>query len=154
MVKQEIDWLELMVQVLIEKFKPGQLISHHYLAKMLNIKKPVYKNYETQSDFEKALEKAQFKYMEMVDKLRWEILEKQYLYLRNVRGDGYIFLNPKDQTTFAKKQAMETVYKGLKTGAIIMQHIRYDALTQDEKRKNADELAKLGQLHQMIKTHK
>jgi hypothetical protein len=147
------EW-EKLIDKLSEKFEPGELISHDYLKRVLFIDNPKFEDFETQSEFVEALNLVQFEYMSLVDKLRWDILDRHKLYLRNIRGDGYVFLIPAEQTEFAKAQTMDTIRKELKRGFLILQNIRFAALSQDQKRMNADEMAKLGQLSQLLKVLK
>lgn len=141
-----------IIDELLDKFAPGELITHDYLEKLFLLRELHYDDFESQGEFLNAVKLLQFEYMTLVDKLRWDILEHHKLYLKNIRGDGYSFLIPKEQTDFAKEQAMTGIKKEMKKGFLILQNIRRDELTIDDRRRNADELAKLGQLQQILST--
>jgi len=146
----EQEWEKLMENLSV-KFNYGEIITHQYLKKVFFLADPDFEEFETQEEFVEAINLVQFEYMSLVDKLRWDMLKKYKLYLRNIRGDGYTFLLPEEQTDFAQKQTMESVKKEMKRGILILKNIKFNSLSQEDKRKNADELAKFGQLQQLLK---
>jgi hypothetical protein len=149
----EEQWVKLMNK-LIEKYQPGDLIPHFVMRKMLFIETPNYNDFETQYEFVEAIQLMQFEYMSLVEKLRTDILDTHKLYLKNVRGDGYAFLPTNEQTDYAKQRTMDGIRKEMKRGITIMQNIRFAALTQEQKKSNADELAKIAQLQHLMKAFK
>lgn len=148
---EDDEWFNLMDK-LVANYKPGELIPHENLKNLFLIKEPVFKDFDSQEEFLEAVKLLQFEYMTMIDKLRWDILENYKLYLRSIKGDGYSFLPANEQTDFAKKQTMESIRKEMASGVMIMKNLRFEDINPDERRKNADELAKLGQLHQILKS--
>lgn len=146
----EKEW-EVLIDNIVETYFPNDLISHKRLSEIFYLPDPVYKDYASQDEFMEAVKLQQFEYMTLVDKLRWDILKQHKLYLQNVRGDGYSFVPPGDQTDFAKCQTMEKITKHNRRGMLILKNIRYNALSADQRRHNSDEVAKLGQLSQMLK---
>lgn len=149
----EKEWQDLML-ILVERYKPGELITHDYLKKLFMLENPVFADYNSQDEFVEALNLVQFEYMTVIDKLRWDMLKYHKCYLRNVRGDGYVFIPSKEQTDFAKKQTMEAVKKEMKRGIMILKNVNTNGLDMDDRRRNSDELAKLSQLDHMIKIMK
>lgn len=149
----EDEWVTLTNNI-VERFEPGVLISHEYLKKIFYLIEPKIEDFKDQYEFIETIKLIQFEYMTLVDKLRVDILETHKLYLRNIRGEGYQFLLPKEQTDFAKKQTMDSINKEMKRGELILRNVKYSSLSADDRRKNTDELAKIGQLSQMIKTVK
>jgi hypothetical protein len=145
----EKEWSDLLDK-LVELYPQGDLIPHYKLEKLFLLSQPNYHEFDSQDDFLQAVRLLQFEYMTLIDKLRWDILEKHKLYLRNIRGDGYTFLPTSEQTEYAKKQTMDGIKKEMKRGLLILQNIKRNKLTADQRRKNSDELAKLGQLKQIM----
>lgn len=146
----EEQWKKLMADI-ADKYQPGELIPHHYLRKVFVITTPSFDEFESQDEFIEAVQLQQFEYMSLVEKLRDDILDEFKMYMKNVRGDGYTFLIPEEQTEYAKARTMQGIRKEMKRGFAIMQNVRFNSLTTDKKRQNADELAKLGQLQHLLK---
>ena len=146
----EREW-EQLIDEIVETYLPNDLLPHKKLSEIFYLPDPVYNDYASQDEFMQAVKLQQFEYMTLVDKLRWDILKKHKLYLQNVRGDGYSFVAPGEQTDFAKDQAMEKITKHTRRGLLILKNIRFNDLSADQRRHNSDELAKIGQLSQMLK---
>lgn len=149
----EEQWKKL-IEELVMKFEQGALIPHALLRKMFGIENPDFDDFEDQEDFIEALQMLQFEYMTLVEKLREDILKTHNLYMKNLRGDGYTFLPTEEQTEYAKNRTMEGIRKEMYRGMMIMRHVRFDALNAEQKRINADEMAKLGQLQHLLKVYK
>lgn len=146
-------WKAIIFSI-VEKYKPGELIEHDYLKNIADIQFPQYEDYDTSEDFKKAIDEYSFQYMNFIDKLRWDILEDFKLYLKNVKGEGYIFIPSNEQTDYAKKTAMRDINRTISTTIDIMLNVKHSELDMNEKRKNADELAKMAHLKQIIKVVK
>lgn len=146
-------WQRIMADI-VEDYAAGDIIAHGQLKKIFLITEPEFEDFEDQEGFIDAVNLLQFEYMTLVEKLRLDILKKYKLYLRNIRGDGYTFLKADEQTDYAKDNALDGVRKELRRGILIMQNIRHDQLSADQRRKNSDEMAKLGQLQHMMKVFK
>lgn len=149
----EEQWAALMAEM-VEKFEPGDVIPHVILKRKFLIQNPNFNEFETQDEFIEAIQLLQFEYMSLVEKLRDDILNEYKLYLKNVRGDGYVFLPTIEQTDYAKQRTMDGIRKEIKRGMTIMMNLRFNSLNPEQKRQNADELAKLGQLQHMLKVFK
>ena len=149
----EEQWKRLMADI-VQKFEPGELISHEYLKRCFLIEEPDFEDFETQTEFIEAVQLLQFEYMSLIEKLREDILEEYKFYMKNVRGDGYSFLLPSEQTEYAKERTMAGIRKEMKRGIMIMMNVSFSSLSADKRRQNADEMAKLGQLQHLLKAFK
>lgn len=136
---------------IILKNKHGDLITHSFLKDLFGLKVPIFANYLSQIEFMEHLKDYEFAYMSMVDKLRNELLQKHNVYLRNIRGDGYILLPSNKQTDYAMKFINNGIKKSIRDGLEILQHIKLDSLTQEERQKNSDSIARASLLKQITK---
>lgn len=142
-------WAELINKI-VTGFDVGELIPHKFLKKEMGIEYIRFKDYESQEDFEKALEIRQFTYMGLIDKLRNDLLDKEKFYLKNIKGDGYIILPPAEQVDFAFGKAVSDIKKTLKTSEYIMANVRKKMVNPNKRKHDADTMAKFSMYRQMI----
>jgi len=142
--------MDEIIAKIVSEFEPGQLITHDYLRDIFNIKFPQIRNYNNTAKYVEDYQNIQFKYMQMVDNLRNELLEKEMYYLRNIRGDGYTLLPPKDQVQFGFNSAIDAIKKELKTARNIMLNVRTNAIPTEQVGKNNDLIARLSNLQQVF----
>ena len=151
MIETNESW-EHFVNIIAEKFKVGELIPHQYIKYEFKIETPKFSDYKTEIEYIKAFELLNFEYMSIIDKLRNDLLEFHSLYLKNIRGDGYVLLPPKEQTDYAKEKTNNDIKRALENGVKILSYIKHNHLDEIELRKNADALAKLSFMKNMIKS--
>ena len=140
-------WVSLLGEI-AAKFSDGQLISHEWLKDKFGLKKLTLKDFETVEDFLDARDNQQWSYMQLVDSLRWQLLENYKAYLRNIRGDGYIILQPQDQTQYGYDHFVSDMKKAFKEAGLIMNNVQPVDSTQQAK--DNDLRAKFGMLKQML----
>ena len=143
------EW-DCLIQLIIDSFVPGDLISHEYIKYQFRLKELNYGDYATQSDFEVALQVRQFTYMGLIDKLRTDLLENEQYYLQSVRGEGYQLIPPAEQVNFAYEQAINDIKKVFANSEWIMKNVRRDLLDARTRQENADTLAKFSSYRQMV----
>lgn len=144
-------WLGLLAEI-ADKFGDGSLIKHEWLKEKFGLKELALEDYETVSDFLKAIEIQQFAYMSLVDKLRWELLSEYKMYIRNIRGEGYEILRPEDQTQYGYDSFIDDVKKAIRVTGLIMNNVQKVDLTQQAK--DNDLRAKFGIMKQMLSSIK
>ena len=93
-------WLSLILEI-SENYSDGSLISHEWLKDKFGLKQIELSDFEDTNDFLDALQTQQFAYMTLVDTLRWQLLEVEQMFIRNIRGSGYVVIQPSDQTEYA-----------------------------------------------------
>ena len=87
--------------------------------------------------------------MNLVDRLRWQLLEDFKMFIKNIRGDGYIILQPKEQVQYAFDSLISDFNKSLKEATAIMGNVRkYSDFEQQAK--DSDIRAKIGMMKQMF----
>lgn len=146
---KEKDWLSIIEMIL--ESNCGDLITHSFLKDLFGLKMPKFENFDSQVEFMEHLKDYEFAYLSMIDKLRTDLLKNYNVYLRNIRGDGYILLPAQEQTDFALKHINTGIKKAISEGLNILQHTKLDGLTQEERQKNSDSIARASLLKQMIK---
>lgn len=140
-------WVNLLGEI-AARFGDGSLIKHEWLKDKFGLKKLMLKDYATVDEFLDAIDIQQFAYMSLVDKLRWQLLENFKMYLRNIRGDGYVILPPQDQTQFGYDQFVDDVKKAIRVAGLIMNNVQPVDVSQQAK--DNDLRAKFGILKQML----
>ncbi len=138
--------------VLLDTYKEGDVISHGELQLLFCMQEPKIYNFSNHGDFMAALTKHQFDYMTKVEEVRNVLLTEFKIYLHNIRGIGYEFMPSVKQTGYAKRRMLDGIRKEMRQGGLIMENVMLGKLDADARRANSDELARLGQLKQMLKT--
>ena len=132
------------VSAAAERFQYGDLIDFEWLHKNFDIQKP------TKGTFDEFQE-YQFNFLAAVSGFQGELLEQYQMALENVRGKGYRVLKPKDQTQYAEKRFVEDTKRSLKKAISILNNIKFDALTDAERKENADAKGRIAAICSMSK---
>lgn len=140
-------WNSLLNEVL-DKFNPGDLISHKWLKHKFALKKLCYEDYEGTEEFVYAIQMQQFAYMTLIDSLRWQLLEEQSVFFKNIRGDGYILLPAKEQVQFGYDEFVKTVKDAVKRADLIMNNVQ--PVPAEQQAKDNDLRARCSMLKQML----
>lgn len=147
---QEGWWL--FIHKLAEEFGEGKLISHEWLYKQFGLEKLEVRDFKSTEEFVQALQLQQFAYMSVVDAVRWDLLEQEKMFLKNVRGEGYVIMRPEDQTQYAYDSFIEDIKKAIKVAGLIMNNVLPVDLTQQAK--DNDLRAKFGTMKQLLSSIK
>lgn len=141
-------WIDIQSEI-INSYAPGDLIEHGWLKSRFNFKKIRFIDYDSDElEFIKAIQLQQFTYMSLIDNLRWELLEKFKVYLRNIRGDGYMILPAKDQVSFAYDRALASIKKEIREADLIMSNTQPTGFEQQQK--DNDLRARWSMLRQLL----
>ena len=140
-------WLSLILEI-SENYSDGSLIFHEWLKKKFGLNQIELSDFEDTNDFLDALQTQQFAYMTLVDTLRWQLLEVEQMFIRNIRGSGYVVIQPSDQTEYAYNEFLKTVKQAIKEADLIMNNVR--KVTSIQQSKDNDIRAKCSILKQMI----
>ena len=96
-------------------------------------------------------EKNRLIFVGHMENLRDSLLRNHRLMLRAVIGVGYRVVPPEEQTITTVKDRGEAVRREMGKMMQELKHIRHNELTDATRAKNADAIAKLGQLSQMTR---
>jgi hypothetical protein len=144
-------WTSLFEEIR-DNFGDGTLIPHKYLKTKFCLENLNKDDYQDTDDFVQALQLQQFAYLTLVDTLRWQLLEEEKMYLKNVRGDGYVILKAKDQVQYGYDSFIYDFKKAAKEANLIMTNVRN--VNSEQQFKDNDLRAKMAMLNQMIKSIK
>lgn len=140
-------WFSLLGEI-AANYADGELISHVWLKKKFGLVELTLEQFDTVSDFIEGLQLQQFSYMSLVDNLRWQLLENEKLYIRNVRGDGYEVVKPQEQTSFGFSEFVKDMKKAMREADLIINNVR--SVSSEQQSKDNDIRAKYGILKQML----
>lgn len=141
----------LMAEI-ADKFSDGTLIPHEWLKEKFGIKEPTFEECEDAQAFVNILKEQQFLYMGCIDHLRWAMLEKEQMYLRNEWGDGYSIVQPQEQVTFGYNEFVKTVKKATKEADLIINNVR--KLPPEMQARDNDTRARFAMLQDILDTIK
>ena len=144
-------WIDLQSEI-INRFAPGDTIAHEWLKSKFNFKNLKFRDFDNEFEFIKAVQLQQFAYMSLIDSLRWELLENNKVYLRNIRGDGYTILPPSEQCMFAYDKALDQIKKEIKEADLIMSNTIMVGFEQQSK--DNDLRARWSMLKQLLQSVK
>lgn len=150
MTETKDELLSGLIEDIITNHSDGSLISHEWLRKRSGIETPIISEYADTKEFLEVFQVSQFAYMSLVDSIRWELLKKENMYLKNERGDGYVILNPNDQVQFGYDRFQDKLHKLIKETNLIMTNTR--AVNLDQQAKNNDLRAKYSMMKMMLES--
>jgi hypothetical protein len=130
-------WKQALADVVASQIQPGQTIDKQWLEQAFGIEPA-----QTVAQHEKN----HHLFRHMFWRFRSELLEQHQLMLRPIAGVGYEVINPQQQTDVALKDRGREVAWALQKLTNELTHVRHEALTDDQRKQNADALAKVGQL--------
>lgn len=140
-------WVSLLAEI-AANYSDGTLISHEWLRHKFGLKELALEDFDTTEDFIGGLKRQQFTYMSMVDKLRWQLLEEEKMYIKNIIGEGYQIIQPKEQTEYGYDEFIRSVKKAIRESDLIMNNVR--SVPSEQQYKDNDLRAKCSILKQMF----
>lgn len=140
-------WVSLLAEI-AANYSDGTLISHEWLRHKFGLKELALEDFDTTEDFIGGLKRQQFTYMSMVDKLRWQLLEEEKMYIKNIIGEGYQIIQPKEQTKYGYDEFISSVKKAIRESDLIMKNVR--SVPPEQQAYDNDLRAKCSILKQMF----
>ena len=141
-----------IIEEILTNHADGSLISHEWLRKKCGLETPIISDFADTREFLETYQATQFAYMGIVDAIRWELLENENVYLKNVRGDGYEILSPRDQTQFGYDRFIDNLRKLMKETTLIMNNVK--AVNSEQQAKDNDLRAKYSAMKMMLESIK
>jgi hypothetical protein len=130
-------WKHALQELELAGLEPGQTIEKDWLEEKFGLSKPT-----SIADHERNHQL----FRTAIWQLRETLLEKHSLMLRAVAGIGYRVVEPEKQTDQAMRDRGEEICRALAKLHSEVTHIRMDALTDTQRKANADAQAKVGML--------
>ena len=140
-------WVSLLAEI-ADNHADGSLIPHDWLRGRFGLEKLNVSDFENTDDFVRGIQMQQFSYMTLVDTLRWQLLEEEKMYIRNIRGDGYAVVPACDQTKYGYDEMFKNIKSAIKDADLIMSNVR--AVSVDQQAADNDLRAKYSILKQML----
>ena len=144
-------WVSLLGEI-ASNYADGTLIPHEWLKHKLGIKQLRPEDFASIDDFVEGLKRQQFTYMSMIDKLRWQLLEDWKMYMKNIIGEGYTIIQPKEQVKYGYDEFVRTIKKAIRESTLIINNVR--SVPYEQQYKDNDIRAKHSILKQMLQSIK
>jgi hypothetical protein len=128
-----------------EKLAPGDTISFDWLYEKFLIQRPVGTTILADA------QKAELQFLGQFKAFEDALLTEHQIALTNVRGVGYRIVPPGEQTSWAEGQGVGEVKKAVRKLTDRLTNIDLAQLTTEQRKENADALARLAMLSGMIK---
>jgi len=135
------------VEIVASDFKAGDVLTMNWIHKNFMIKKPTRGTFD---DFQKY----QFEFLAAMDGFKNELLEIHQIAIANIRGEGYRILPPKEQTGYSEQKFVDDMKKSVKKAVAILSNIKFDCLSDVERKENADARGRIAAVYTMSKTKK
>lgn len=135
------------VEDFLKAFKYGDLVGHEWLEARFGMPSMGESKSLTVDQFRDR----QFEWLANVEAFKAELLRDHQVCLQSVRGRGYRWVPPHEQTGIAMEELGRGVRKVFRGAGQKLRHLRITELTDDQRRDNLDQLAKLSALHGMAK---
>lgn len=117
-----------VVDEILENYTYGDFIKSTWLIESLGVK---YKNQMTLKEYSDA----QFFILSQTDKLKTHLLERNNMALKNVRGDGYLIIFPKDQSSMAMANIKTAMTREFRKCIKTLAYINLELLESDDIKK-------------------
>lgn len=135
------------VQDFLREFRYGDLVTHQWLAEHFGL--PVVDAETPMTAID--LQKRQFEWLDAVESFKWELLRDHQVCLQSVRGEGYRWVPPHEQTRVATEAFERDAGRVFRTAAHRLKNVRLSELNDEQRKENVDAVAKLSAVRGMLK---
>lgn len=139
-------WKSALAILRTAGIQPGHVITHQQMRSLIGLPDPASLNSYDE------IKTAQLAYVYSVEKIRNALLQDDCIDLQNERKVGYVYVQPGEQTAVAMEDMQEGMKKVLRKTARRVSFVDHNALTMEERKENADALARLSFFRKTIKT--
>lgn len=131
----------------IEEFKYGDLVPHDWMEQRFGMPSLG----ETQRMTPEQYRQRQFEWLANVEQFKAALLKEHQICLQSVRGQGYRWVPPQEQTSVAMREFEASARKVFRTAGSKLRNLRHLELTDEQRRVNVDALTKVAALSGMTK---
>ncbi|HHQ2816686.1 TPA: hypothetical protein ACSPMQ_005598 [Pseudomonas aeruginosa] len=135
------------VEDFLKEFKYGDLVGHDWLEARFGMPSMSDSKALTVEQFRDR----QFEWLANVEAFKAELLRDHQVCLQSVRGRGYRWVPPHEQTGVAMDELGRNVRKVFRSTGQKLRHLRITELTDEQRRDNLDQLAKFSALRGMTR---
>lgn len=129
----------------LKEFKYGDLVGHDWLEARFGMPSVGDSKLLTQEQFKAR----QFEWLASVEAFKDELLKEHKVCLQSVRGRGYRWVPPHEQTGVAMDELGRNVRKVFRGAGQKLRHLRITELTDEQRKTSLDAVAKLSALRGM-----
>ena len=133
------------VEDFLAQFKYGDLVGHDWLEARFGMPSMSESKALTVEQFRDR----QFEWLANVEAFKAELLRDHQVCLQSVRGRGYRWVPPHEQTGVAMEELGRNVSKVFRSTGQKLRHLRITELTDEQRRDNLDQVAKFSALRGM-----
>jgi hypothetical protein len=145
LLQQYPAWREAIKAFMDERFAPGDTVSFDWLYEHFLIARPAGTTALADA------QKAELQFLAQYKAFEDALLTEHQIALSNVRGVGYRIVPSAEQTRWAEDSGVTDVKKAIRKLGDRLTNVDLAQLTQDQRRENADALARLAMLSGMVK---
>lgn len=135
------------VDDLREEFKYGDLVSHEWMEQRFCMPSLG----ESQRLTAEQFRERQFEWLANVEAFKAALLKDHQICLQSVRGQGYRWVHPHEQTGIAMREFEASARKVFRTAGAKLRNLRHTELTDEQRRVNVDAIAKIAALSGMTR---
>jgi hypothetical protein len=131
----------------LAEFSYGDLVTHAWLEEhfgMLTID-------DSQRLTAEAFRERQFAWLASIEAFKNELLRDHQVHLQSVRGEGYRWVPPAEQTGIATKEFERDAKRAFRSAGSRLRNVRVGELNDEQRRENVDALAKISTLKGMTR---
>lgn len=133
------------VQDFLAEFKYGDIVPHDWLVARFGLPLPDDQMTAT------AFQARQFEWLSSIEGFKATLLNDHQVLMQSVRGEGYRWVPPTDQTQAATREFEREASKAFRSAASRLRHVRLGELSDEQRRENIDALAKLSHLRGAVR---
>jgi len=133
------------VRDFLNEFKYGDIVSHEWLADHFSM---VLQDEKLSAAEFRA---RQFEWLSSIEGFKDQLLRDHQVMLQSVRGEGYRWCAPEEQTRIATVEFERDMRRTFRATAMRLRHVRIEELTGEQRQENADAIAKLSVLQGTVR---
>lgn len=138
---------EQVAETIREKYNYGEVVPTDYIMELLGDPKP------KDNDTAKAFEQWQLRRMTHIGNIGMILLEQYKVCLSNVRGVGYMLVEPQNQADYALNRTTSKMSDALSDGSKIVANININLLSDIERNHKQAVENQLTILNSMVAKH-
>jgi hypothetical protein len=135
------------VRDLLSDFAYGDIVPHAWLEQRFGMPQLNESQQLTAAEFSKR----QFDWLQNIEAFKDELLREHNVCLQSVRGEGYRWVPPGEQSRVAMDSFEKNAKRVFATAAQRLRNVRVDELTDEQRKENSDSIAKLASLRGMTR---
>ena len=133
------------VDELMDEFAYGDLVTHEWMETRFGMPSIA----DTQRLTAEQFRERQFEWLANVEAFKAALLKDHQVCLQSVRGQGYRWVPPGEQTGVAVREFEHSARKVFRNAGHKLRNLRHLELTDEERRANVDAVTKIAALSGM-----